>query len=67
MAQTQNEAVELTESEKAEMARMKSYFPYRVVSGLKLQDGTFHVFANATTAKANNFARKNNGALFRLT
>ena len=54
----------LTYSQLSEMRRLKSYFPYRKISGILLPDGTFNVFANVTFAKARNYARKNNGVLF---
>jgi uncharacterized protein (DUF924 family) len=56
----------LLETEISEMRRMQSYFPFRVISGVKLQDGSFHVFCNSTKAKANNFAKKNAGVVFRF-
>lgn len=59
--------MELSQAEINEMSRVKAYFPYRVVLGVKLPDGKFEVFANATKAKANNFARKNNGVVFEFT
>lgn len=47
-----------------EMKRVKGYFPFRVVCGVLLPDGSFEVFANTTRAKARNFARKNGGQLY---
>jgi len=56
----------LTEEEVNEIKRVKAYFPFRVVSGVKLPSGEFEVFANATAAKANNYARKHNGQVWRI-
>ena len=57
---------ELNEAQVAEMRRMKSYFPYRKVAGVLAPDGAFDVFACATMAKANNYARKVGGVVFVL-
>lgn len=59
--------MELTESEIKQLQNLRNHFPYRVISGVKLPDGSFCTFANSTAAKANNFARKNNGCLFRFS
>lgn len=56
----------LNKNEVAELQRLKMYFPFRRIAGVKLPDGTFEAFACATFAKARNFARKNNGQYFEL-
>jgi hypothetical protein len=56
----------LTPEQEHEMRRVKAYFPYRKVVGVLEPDGTFSVFANATTAKANNHARNTGGLTFVL-
>lgn len=56
--------MQLTQEEIKEMHRVKSYFPFRKIAGVKLPDGKFEVFACATMAKANNFARKMSGVVF---
>lgn len=56
--------MQLSQQEIQQMKQTKAYFPFRKIAGVKLQDGTFEVFAAATMAKANNFARKNDGLLF---
>lgn len=58
--------MELSQAEINEVSRTKAHFPYRVVVGVKTAT-EFVVFANATKAKANNFARKNNGVVFEFT
>ena len=50
-----------------EMKRVKAYFPFRIVCGVILPDGTWEVFATATRAKPRNYARKHNGALYELS
>jgi len=56
--------MQLTQDEIQEMQKMRSYFPYRSITGVKLPNGEFSVFANGTRAQANNYARKNNGITF---
>ena len=56
--------MQLTQDEIKEMTRIRSYFPYRKIAGIKLPDGKFEVFACATMAKANNYARKMSGLVF---
>ena len=58
--------MELTQDEINEMRRVKAYFPFRKVSGVKDPDGTFSVYANATYAKANNHAKKTGGRVWRF-
>lgn len=47
-----------------EMKRTKGYFPFRVISGVILQNGEWRVFATKTKAKPRNFARKTGGQLY---
>lgn len=49
----------LTNTQIAELQRLKSYFPYRVVFGIIDKDtGSFEAQARTTKAAANNAARK---------
>ena len=41
-----------------EMNRLKDYFPFRIVWGAILPDGTYEVGANATKHRVNNLMRK---------
>jgi len=56
----------LTENEKDEMIRLRSYFPFRKISEVKLPDGTCEIFANHTYAQSNNYARETGGTIFRM-
>jgi len=56
--------MELSPEESQEMRRVQQFFPYRKITGVKLPSGEFEVFANATYAKANNYARKHGGVAF---
>lgn len=56
----------LEKHEISEMERLKAYFPFRRIAGVKLPDGTFETFACTTFAKARNFARKHGGQCFEL-
>ena len=56
--------MQLTDAQVAEMRRVKAYFPYRKVAGVLSPSGEFEVFANATMAKANNYAKKIGGTVF---
>jgi len=58
--------VTLTPQQEREMRQTKQYFPYRIVSGVLLPNGEFSVFANPTKARANNYARKHGGLIFRF-
>jgi hypothetical protein len=55
--------MELTQEEVEKMKRIKSFFPYRKVSAVKTKDAKCEIFANATFAQANNYARKTGGTL----
>lgn len=54
------------EAMQKEMNRIHAYFPYRKISGVMLPDGSFEVFAGSTYAKANNYARKMGGVVYRF-
>lgn len=56
----------MLEAMQKEMNRVKAYFPFRKVSGVVLPDGTFEVFCGSTYAKANNYARKVGGTVYRF-
>lgn len=45
-----------TQEEVKEMHRVKLYFPYRLVFGVRESDG-FHVYATSTKHKMNKFLR----------
>jgi len=56
----------LNNTQVAEMQRLKSYFPFRIITGVLLPNGEFSAMATATLAKPKNYARKNNGKVFQL-
>lgn len=58
--------MELSQNEIDEMKRLQMYFPFRKISAVKDQWGKCEFFANATFAKANNYARKTGGIIYRL-
>jgi len=58
--------MQLMDKELSEMKLMQRLLPYRKISGVKVPDGSFQVFANATYAQANNYARKTQGTIYRL-
>jgi hypothetical protein len=49
--------MEFTEEQRNQIINTKAYFPYRIVFGVILPDGTFEVYANYTKHKMNRFAR----------
>lgn len=48
----------LSEQEKAEMMRLKAYFPYRIVYGVRNEDGTFEASAVTTMRIPNKLTRE---------
>ena len=49
-----------------QLLELRSYFPYRTISGVLTPDGEFVTFANTTARQANDFARKTRGKIWRL-
>lgn len=49
--------MEFTEDQKNQVIRLKQYFPYRIVFGVILPDGTFESYAETTKRKMNKFAK----------
>lgn len=50
----------ITEQQKAELIRLKAYFPFRIVFGVLATDGSFQVYANTDKRIMNKLARQGN-------
>lgn len=48
---------ELTTDETNELARLRSYFPFRIIFGAIAQDGTFEAYAMTDKRKMNQLVR----------
>lgn len=53
-----NEQPTLTESQTAEVLKLKAYFPFRIVYGVLYPDGTFGAFADVSRRRINALVRK---------
>ena len=47
----------LTKEQETQLFRLKAYFPYRIVFGVILPDGTFESYADNTKRKLNKFIK----------
>lgn len=50
--------MELTKENEQELIRLKQYFPFRVVFGVKYDDGKFESYAMNNRRKMNSFVKQ---------